>query len=318
MGGYGSGRTKRHHTTNECLAIDTMLLRKRGMLTPDKLETGDQVTFTSQAKTVKGKVTETHHDLYLLVKRYAADETGEFSRWGAIGHLTLIYGVRRKDAKQGKRHCVAIPLVVTHPHYGGVRYWLLAPCCGRRVRIVYLPTFGQLEQLLPHCRDCLDLHYASQLQSYTERHKTYERYLLANYGYAWTEVEYLSLRERYLQMTPEIEDLRQRSILDLRMRMVRCLMSFTRLMMRTHMRALSSLKSEEDQELYLDHITREHGEAYALDVVSLLRVSCRLERNARAASSEVFDEAYEHYTDALLQALRDDSETDDVLEMKAG
>jgi hypothetical protein len=252
------------------------------------------------------------------VKRYVADEAGEFSRWGAIGHLTLIYGVRRKDAKQGKRHCVAIPLVVTHPHYGGVRYWLLAPCCGRRVRIVYLPTFGQLEQVLPHCRDCLDLHYASQLQSYTERHKTYERYLLTNYGYAWAELEYLSLRERYLQMTPEIEDLRQRSILDMRMRMVRCLMSSTRLMMRTHMRALSSLKSEEDQELYLDHITREHGEAYALDVVSLLRVSCRLERNARAASSEVFDEAYEHYTDALLQALRDDSETDDVLEMKAG
>src|SRR5205823_2535455 len=99
-------------------------------LTGKKLETGGQVTYTGSSKDVKGKMTETHHNLYCLVKHYAPDEAGEFARGGAIGHLTLLYGVQMVGKNKGK-HSIDIPLVITQPNYGGQRWWFLAPCCGR-------------------------------------------------------------------------------------------------------------------------------------------------------------------------------------------
>ncbi len=283
MGGYGSGRRKVHAITDECLSLDTSLLLKRRMLT-GKLKQGGDVTFTHRAKDIKGKVKETQHILSCMVERYG-DEGSEFSGWNAQGHITLFYGMKQGEQKKTCRQ--DIPLVVTYPNYGGVRWWYLAPCCGRRVRVLYLPIYRDIEHCIPTCRECLELNYASQRQSYIERHKTYERYLLANYGWAWAEIEYQCLREHYLEITPEIEYLRQKSILDMRIRMLRHLMAFARLMLKMHLRQLRSLKSEEDRRVYLEHVTKEYGESYALDLVRMVGISIQMERDAHEASSDM-------------------------------
>jgi hypothetical protein len=229
MGGYGSGRTKWHHVTDECLPIDTMQLRKLGMLSGKKLEVGGQMSYTSTSKNVKGKQEKRHHGIVMLVKRYAPGESGKFAKWEASGHLTLTYAV--KQGEQQKAYHIDIPLVTTSPNYGGLRWWFLAPCCGRRLRVLYLPAYGNLEQSTPACRSCLDLHYASQQQSYVERHKAYERYLLSNYGYHWAAWEYQGLKEHYLPVTAELEHLKQRSILTRELELLHHLIAFQRLML---------------------------------------------------------------------------------------
>ncbi len=304
MGGYGSGRRKAHSITSECLPLDTSFLLSHRMLTGNLKQSSD-LAFTSSSRDIKGKVTTTHHTLSCIVERYSG-EGGLFSRWDAAGHITLHYGI--KQGEQTKICNRDIPLVVTHPYYGGVRWWYLAPCCGRRVRVLYLPTYGSLDSYLPACRQCLELNYASQRQSYIERHKTYERHLLMNYGYAWAEIEYHCLREHYLKITPEIEYLRQCSILDMRMRMLRHLMAFARIMLRTHMHTLRSIKSEEDRLIFLTHIAKAHGERYAIDLVRMVGISIQMERDAHEASSEVFDQAYEQLTGVIAQDLQSDEE----------
>lgn len=93
----------------------------------------------------------------------------------------------------------AVGLVTTRPHYGGERFWFEAPCCGRRVRILYLKP-GTSSQLA--CRVCLDLRFESQGVGIIEKRKTYERYLLRNgSSLAWAiyqalPVHYLSEAER--------------------------------------------------------------------------------------------------------------------------
>jgi hypothetical protein len=309
MSGYGSGRRRTHHLTGECLPIDTAYLRKCKMLTGKKLQQGKTITFTGSTKDIKGKETETKHQLHCVVERYG-DEGGEFSKWDAVGHMTLLYDIRQGD--QEKTCSQDIPLVVTHPNYGGVRWWYLAPCCGRRCRVLYLPTYGSLDLHRPTCRECLGLHYASQMQSYIERHKTYEKHLLANYGWAWAEMDYHCLREHYLEITPEIEYLRQRSILEMRMRMLRLLLSSTRVLIRTHFHALRSLRSEEDRHLYVAHLSKEMGEGYALDLVRMLSLGAQYERTARASSSEVFNQTYTQLEKDIFQALLSEEQDEET------
>src|SRR5947209_3195821 len=198
MGGFGSGRRKQFHITWECCPIDTTQLLKQKLLT-GKLRQGATLTFTGGTQDLQGKVTETTHRLHCIVERYERGKAGKFAQWEAVGQVTLLYGVRISEEDQGK-HWIDLPLVVTHPNYGGQRYWFLAPCCGRRVRVVYLPTFDGRVRVLPECRECLGLYYASQQQSYIDRHITYEKYLLSNYGYYWANWEYnWELKEHYFR-----------------------------------------------------------------------------------------------------------------------
>src|SRR5207248_1865644 len=69
-----------------------------------------------------------------------------------------------------------------------------------------------------------------------------------------------------------------------------------------------SLRSEEDRRIYLEHVTKDHGESYALDLVRMLGISFQMERDAREASSEVFDQAYKQVTEAVAQNLTRDEE----------
>jgi hypothetical protein len=50
-----------------------------------------------------------------------------------------------------------IPVLVTAPYFGGVRYWLTCPCCQSRVRALYMPS----ESHRWECRLCHRLTYRS-------------------------------------------------------------------------------------------------------------------------------------------------------------
>jgi len=140
MGGYGSGRPKLHPATNECIQIDTTSLRKHGYLTRKALKSRGGATYT-----INGEANPQHGFLFEVVCN------GEVSPSQDAGHMRLRYDVKCGE----KRDTVdlSIPFTVTHPNYGGIRWWFLAPCCGRRARILYLPAFGAHPLL--ECRKCL-------------------------------------------------------------------------------------------------------------------------------------------------------------------
>lgn len=297
MGGYGSGRRKTHQTTLECLSIDLAQLRKHRLLPAKKRKAGCTLTFTGTQKTLSGEVREhQRHQLSVLVERYQPGEPGDFRKWNATGRVTLVFGVKRVgnvvEEEGGNLQQVALPLVTTSPTYGGARYWFLAPCCGRRCRVVYLPLYGGQAQIAPQCRECLDLHYASQQASYIERHVAYEKHLLANYGYYWAFHAYHGLKEHYFTVTPQWDYIKRKSVFDREMQLLRLLITSQRLMLKTDMHALASLRSEEDRRVYLAHLVKTHGESYALDLVRLMGVSLQLERTSREASPAAFERTY--------------------------
>lgn len=74
----------------------------------------------------------------------------------------------------------------------GKRAWIICPCCQRRCALLYFRL-----QSLPVCRKCLHLNYPSQRETFEEKQRTYERYLLEE-GYLWGYDEWLRLPKRYL------------------------------------------------------------------------------------------------------------------------
>jgi len=71
----------------------------------------------------------------------------------------------------------------------GKRPWIICPCCQRRCGLLYF----RLKDL-PVCRECLHLIYPSQRESYEEKQRTYERYILEEGAYE----EWLRRKKRYL------------------------------------------------------------------------------------------------------------------------
>lgn len=283
MGGYGSGRPAAHTLVTDCLALDTTTLRRRKAFT-GKLKQGIDLTFTVTEKDVTGRVTaEKHHSLSCIVQRYGDDE-GKFTQVGASGHLTLLYGVKQGDSIE--KVCQEVGLVTTRPNYGGQRWWFVAPCCGRRVRILYLPLSGQ--RIRPECRGCLNLHYVSQRQSYVERHKAYELHLLRNFGYWWAQDEYHRIKEHHLKLTPELVYMAKRSEftreLEIMQRLIRC----QRMMLRDPIRALRSLKSEDDRRVYIAHLVEQHGEGYVLDLIRIVKLGIE----GAPVEEKAFEEQY--------------------------
>lgn len=267
MGSYGSGRTRRHHITNECLCIDLATLR-----TFLRCGEHDIAATCTETRTVVTPANGSHrmtkqHRLSLSFTHYAPEEiglcdTGLFWCWGAVGHVTLRY----EEAREAN-----IPIVTTSQNYGGVRYWMLAPCCGRRVRVLYLTPYDGLLSSLPQCRICLDLHYASQQQSFIEKHITYEKYLLVNYGWTWARYEYQGLKEHYFKITPEYAEKKARSEFEVQLRYIRHLIAFHRLMFKDHLRAFRTLRSQEDRCLYLEGLLQEWGTHHVLSLLEQSR-----------------------------------------------
>lgn len=296
MGARGSGRRRSSHLTTECLSIDTTFLKKHGYLTGDKLKTGGTLTFTVSHQGFEKKryirepkPQEQKHNMAFIAERYAPGQAGEFQRWEGVGHIELFYTATcGDDPPQNCHH--EIPLVVTHPHYGGDRYWFLSPCCGERVRVLYLPIYDASALDRPACRECLNLNYSSQRQSYIERHKTYEKYLLSQYGYTWAMWEYNDLKEHYLEVTPYWEWVRETSVLKRELEMMRLLISCQRMMLKTDIHNLTSLKSKEDRLAYLDHCEKQHGPGYTQDLIRYINIAAKNKGDVK--SQEDFEQAY--------------------------
>src|ERR1051326_5244354 len=107
MGGYRSGRTKQHHSTDECIAIDTMALRKQGLFVGDTTST--TLTCTINGIKTEGETT-TAHTMNIQVNRYRPGQPGPFSRWDATGHVTLSFGIK-KGAEKPQKHRIDLPVV---------------------------------------------------------------------------------------------------------------------------------------------------------------------------------------------------------------
>jgi hypothetical protein len=215
--------------------------------------------------------------------------------------VTLTYDDYRP--KQERSYTETIQLSSTPCNYGGERWWFVAPCCQRRVRVLYLnPKCGELSRMTPQCRDCLELHYASQMQSYIERHKTYERYLLANYGLYWASHRYdFELKEHYLEMTPELWALRMQSVIDWNLDLLRTIIRFDLAIYRRDLAHLKSLRSEENRRVYLAHMQEKEREMNTLGLIKTLQQCIAYERlvyevNTRAMPDHQF-ELYKQITD---------------------
>jgi hypothetical protein len=181
------------------------------------------------------------------------------------GYIQVSYTTTRPD--QGARfESVEIPLVTTPCNYGGQRFWMIAPCCGARVRIVYMGIF-----LYPACRSCCQLHYESQLATEKERHITREKYLLCNYGYAWAKNEYDMMKEHYYTIEPDIERKKRQSEVQWYLRNTRLLISFNRQMYRLHVREFATIRTMEDRATLLAHYLKEWGREHTLSLLTQFR-----------------------------------------------
>ncbi len=144
MGGPGSGnwyRWDKKTTVEECLTLDVSRLVQEDVIAPGLSRRG------SWGWSRWGEITSS------IGYRTSTDDHD--------GRFTLDYQV------SGESISLAVPLTVTFPHFGGVRWWFICgvSCngvyCGRRVGKLYLPPGGKLFA----CRHCYDLTYKSCQES---------------------------------------------------------------------------------------------------------------------------------------------------------
>ncbi len=262
MGGLGSGRPKKTYTTKDCLTIDMMHF-KRYLCVPGTRSGHLLITQGPQADNCPQ---DSLPGISYVIERYEKAEKGHglAARHSIHGQLILAYLAKQGDKEQ---HCVApISLVTTLCNYGGQRWWMIAPCCGSRVRAVYIGG----SRMYPGCRECQDLHYQSQRSSQIERQISYEKHLLSNYGYAWAAHEYHKLKEHYFEITPEYRYKMRKSELERELVLLRHLREFDRVMLKTDLSRVRSLKSDEDKHVYLQYRAQQIGRSYALDLIKML------------------------------------------------
>jgi hypothetical protein len=234
MGGLHSGRKRQHVCIDDCLEIDLMDLNRM-----KRLRQSDIFTITWQ------KWRETNFRKRMIQEHQA-------SVWLDLDRqtLTLRYRTCREDGSE-HRHKHALTLESTPCNYGGKRWWFRAPCCQKRVRALYVNLkVNNVANMRPLCRDCQELHYASQCSSYIERHATYERYLLANYGYTWASIEYHALRHHYFEIDAEYQHKKEMSELSRQLEMLRLLIRSERIILKSRIRVLRKLSTEGRREYF--------------------------------------------------------------------
>jgi hypothetical protein len=181
-------------------------------------------------------------------------------------------------------HKHTIHMVSTPCHYGGQRWWFISPCCQRRVRVLYINTKSQCDigQMTPMCRDCQDLHYASQCVSYIERHISYEKHLLRNMGYFWASYEYHTLKEHYFEVTPEYREIALRSQLERELEITKLFIGTQRFLANMKLRQLKyamkkGLISDTDKATLYHYATDR-------ELVSLLKHGVTIERGVKKSN----------------------------------
>ncbi len=211
MGGYRSGRPASHLTTEQCVPIDTTQLRKRGYFAGERY-TGKLAFYRQRYRQRPGDAPPKEEGMFLT---YAPAPGGP---GGTLTIRAAVHDLRTNETKQLRR---TMEVVTTPCNYGGQRYWLNCPRCKGRVRVVYLVP----DEISLACRTCLDLNYPSQRESFEEKQRTQERWLLEQ-GLLWTWDAWQALPQHYL--TPQ-EEYQARRIGEMRHR-IRCMRDNLRLL----------------------------------------------------------------------------------------
>lgn len=244
MGGLHSGRKRTHTCIDDCLTLDCMWLNRQKLLQPSQDPHLFEITWKHWAETNFSKRTE---------RKYQAAAALVMNERPT---LIISYGVTSRIGDYGKEehhsHVERLLLESTPCHYGGQRWWFRAPCCGRRTRVLYINLKANINRMTPQCRNCQDLHYASQCSSYIAKHITYEKHLLSNYGYTWAMHEYHMLKERYFQITPEFEFKMERSQLQRHLELMKLFISCEKLILKSRMQTLKALSVEGRREFFAD------------------------------------------------------------------
>ena len=150
MGGPGSGRWAWHGsktTVQECLRLDVNQLIREGVF---------KQAYSGPIHWTRTSTGET------IASAWIGLESTEGNRLS----LRLRYTVGVGENQTGVDE--EIPLQLTCPHLGGVRYWFTCPLtrgyspCGRRVAKLHLPPGG----IYFRCRHCYDLTYESCRRSH--------------------------------------------------------------------------------------------------------------------------------------------------------
>jgi len=134
MGGYGSGRRGGRETTADYRRLDVRELHRAGVLTPGWRGGWNWYRNGKKRASINIEV----HEL-AMVLRYSATTNGE-----------------------RKSYDYAVGLSWTGCTFGGKRPWMLCPCCGRRVAMLFGGAVFA-------CRHCHKLAYESQRETSGDR-----------------------------------------------------------------------------------------------------------------------------------------------------
>ena len=134
MGGPGSGRRGGRETTADYRRLDVRELHRAGVLVPGWR---GGWRWMRRGET-RAEINIEVHEL-AMVLRYSATTNGE-----------------------RKSYDYAVGLVRTKCTFGGARPWMLCPCCGRRVAVLFGGAMFA-------CRRCRKLAYESQRESAGDR-----------------------------------------------------------------------------------------------------------------------------------------------------
>jgi len=74
------------------------------------------------------------------------------------GRIRLYYTSTDKSTGRSSEHNYYVHIESTPCNYGGQRWWFRCPDCGRRCRVLYLPS----DEIYFSCRICHNLTYESQ------------------------------------------------------------------------------------------------------------------------------------------------------------
>jgi hypothetical protein len=113
---------------------------------------------------------------------------------------------------------------------------------------------------------------------------------LRNFGYTWAVERYHALKEHYQEVTPELAYAARWSQLQRELELTRHMIRCQRVMLRSHLHALATLKSKEDRKLYVDHLIQEHGHNYVIDLLRMLKMSTQMD--IADSSPGTFEKAY--------------------------
>ncbi len=147
MGGDGSGGRHDGYAprlpVESCVHLGTKELLEKGGIRPGKI---------AEAVCSNGKVTF----------RLTIDATIPESYTYRLEYTTTATYRDGTEAKEkiDETH----ELAITHPNYGGSRYWFRCPKCHKRTTKLYLPYYN----LRFRCRKCHKLTYHSTLHSHDE------------------------------------------------------------------------------------------------------------------------------------------------------